>query len=35
MKIFLGDFNAKVEIEGFFKPSNGNDALNVFTNDNG
>jgi exonuclease III len=35
MKIMLGDFNAKLEREDIFKPTNGNDSLHQDSNDNG
>ena len=35
MKILLGDFNAKVGIENFFKPTIGNDSLHQSSSDNG
>jgi hypothetical protein len=35
MKILLGDFNAKVGRENFFKPTTGNESLHLDTNDNG
>jgi hypothetical protein len=34
MKIFLGDLNAKVCREDFFKPTVGNESLNEIYNDN-
>jgi hypothetical protein len=33
MKILLGDFNAKVGIEGIFKQTTGNESLHVISND--
>ncbi|PNF16047.1 hypothetical protein B7P43_G04596 [Cryptotermes secundus] len=35
MKILLGDFNAKVGREDFFKPTIGNESLHEISNDNG
>jgi hypothetical protein len=35
MKIFLGDFNAKVGRENIFKPTTGNERLHEISNDNG
>jgi len=35
MKILLGDFNAKVGRENFFKPTIGNESLHQHSNDNG
>jgi hypothetical protein len=35
MKILLGDFNAKVGREDFFKPTIGNERLHEISNDNG
>jgi endonuclease/exonuclease/phosphatase family metal-dependent hydrolase len=35
MKILLGDFNAKVSLEGIFKPIIGNETLHKINNDNG
>jgi exonuclease III len=35
MKILLGDFNAKVGKEDFFKPAIGNESLHATINDNG
>jgi hypothetical protein len=35
MKILLGDFNAKVGTEDFFKPTIGNESLYEISNDNG
>jgi hypothetical protein len=35
MKIFLGDFNAKVGRENIFKPTIGNESLHEISNDNG
>jgi exonuclease III len=35
MKIFLGDFNAKVGREDIFKPTIGNKSLHEISNDNG
>jgi hypothetical protein len=35
MKIFLGDFNAKVGREKLFKPIIGNESLHEASNDNG
>jgi hypothetical protein len=35
MKIFLGDFNAKVGREDIFKPTIENESLHETTNDNG
>jgi hypothetical protein len=35
MKIFLGDFNAKVGREDIFKPIIGNESLHEASNDNG
>jgi hypothetical protein len=35
MKILLGDFNAKVGREDFFKPTIGNESLHEINNDNG
>jgi hypothetical protein len=35
MKIFLGDFNAKVGREDIFKPITGNESLHEDSNDNG
>jgi exonuclease III len=35
MKIFLGDFNAKVGREDIFKPTIGNERLHEISNDNG
>jgi hypothetical protein len=34
MKIFLGDFNAKVRKEDIFKPISGNESLHEASNDN-
>jgi len=35
MKILLGDFNAKVGRENFFKPTIGNEGLHEDINDSG
>jgi hypothetical protein len=35
MKIFLGDFNAKVSRADIFKPTIGNESLHEIANDNG
>jgi len=35
MKILLGDFNAKVGRENYFKPKIGNESLHQGSNDNG
>jgi hypothetical protein len=35
MKILLGDFNAKVGMEGIFKPKTKNESVREITNDNG
>ena len=35
MNILLGDFNAKVGNEKFFKPTIGNESLHQYSNDNG
>jgi hypothetical protein len=35
MKIFLGDFNAKVSTEGIFRPTIGKESLHEISNDNG
>jgi hypothetical protein len=35
MKILLGDFNAKVDKEGFFKMTIGIESLHEISNDNG
>jgi hypothetical protein len=35
MKIFLGDINAKVGREDFFKPTIGNESLHEISNDKG
>jgi hypothetical protein len=33
MNILLGDFNAKVDREGIFKPTIGNESLHEISND--
>jgi hypothetical protein len=35
MKIFLGDFSAKVDKEDIFKPTIGNESLHEISNENG
>jgi hypothetical protein len=35
MKIMFEDFKAKFWLEGFFKPTNGNESLHQDSNDNG
>ena len=35
MKMFLGDFNAKVGSEKIFKPTFGSENLHQYSNDNG
>jgi hypothetical protein len=35
MKILLGDFNAKVDMEDIFKPTIGNESFDEISHDNG